>query len=643
MSPPVRVPLRCACLLLFAFVVAIGPAGAQPATGSAPGGRGRVVLVSLDGLGARALDQTSDAADVLSRLRALAARGIRARAVQPHTPSTTANTHAAIWTGAWGDVNGITSNSMPVPPRDAHTVVERTVGFRADHLRAEPIWVTAARQGVRTVVQQASQSFPFVPATVGSAPGQPVILNGYQTRVISPARVIRPADVTRVPCADADATGCMTWAIGPLHFQGRFDVTSTGVPRLRITSPQATGTVEALAHPAEDAAPAGGRPLARHFSEGLLIDGAEDAGPVMPYFRLFAATPDSTDFVLYQTAIHELALYDAGRDTRADSRRLLAEAGGFLGNAGGYLWERPDAPLGVPLAEGGDGTAERRFLETVEVAVRQAHAHTRWLWRTYDPQLFVAYTSLPDEVDHRLLALADADPRYRPFRRWGHALVDATVALFADLVSPDDHLVLVSDHGLAPVSHEMRPAVVLQQAGLLVLDDAGRTDVSRTQVVPMRNCLIVNGTDWKGGIVAPARLDDVLSEAIAALRAVRDPATGAPVVTEVVRDAVGRQALGFGGPTGADACFGLADGYAVDESTRRGDAIVKRRFPKGDHNFLGTRVEMQGVLVATGPTLPAGVVWPAIRAIDVAPLVADLLGIAPPADAVGRSPLRQSW
>src|SRR5690606_10846371 len=147
----------------------------------------------------------------------------------------------------------------------------------------------------------------------------------------------------------------------------------------------------------------------------------------------------------------------------------------------------------------------------------------------------------------------------------------------------------------------VRVAVALQQAGLLVLDASGRIDIARTRVVPVRNCLLVNGTDWKGGIVAPSRRDAVPSEALEAPEALRHPASGQPVGTEVVRDAAPRQALGFGGPTGADACFGLANGYAVDENALHGDPIVRRRFPKGDHNFLSTRPEMLGMLVATGP------------------------------------------
>lgn len=653
--PPLTARLPVFAVATIAIVLlGVGVSPAQPA-------RSRVVLVSLDGLGTQTLS-SDPVADELPRLRELAGRGVRARGLQPHTPSTTANTHAALWTGTWGDVNGITGNTMPIPPRAAHTVVERASGFRADHLRAEPVWVTAARQGVRTVVQQASQSYPFVPMTVGDglpsnhgtgdtapAPGQPaapIIVNGYQTRVISPARVIRGADVTRVACASGaapPALACVSWAVGPLTFHGRIEVRTSHdrVPLIRITSPQAAAGVDARATAAEQDMPRD-RALARHFSDGLLVDGAEGVGPVMVYFRLFEVSPDGLDFVLYQTAIHELAMHDGPRDTREDVRRLLREAGGFLGNAAGYLWERPQSPLGRALAEGGDGTSERRYLETVEVAVRQSMAHSAWLWRVYAPRLFVVYTSLPDEMDHRLLALAANDPRYVPFRGWGYQLIDLTVGALADLVTPDDHLVFVSDHGLAPVTHEVKVAVALQQAGLLTLDPSGRIDAARTQVVPMRNCLVVNGTDWKNGVVPPDVRAEVLQRAIAAVRRLADPDTGRALVTDVVSTVEEQQALGFGGANGADACFGLADGYAVDEVSMQGAIVTRRRLPKGDHNFLATRSEMQGVLVGVGPRLPKGRQWPALRAIDVAPLVTDLLAIGPPAQARGTSPLSLS-
>src|SRR5688572_19570117 len=129
---------------------------------------GRVILVSLDGMGTR-LFLEDPVADQLPALAALRARGAMASGLVTHMPSTTANSHAALWTGAWGDVNGITSNEMPLPPRGERLASDRVSGYRSDGLRAEPIWVTTARQGVRTVTQQATQVYPLRDVVTGGA------------------------------------------------------------------------------------------------------------------------------------------------------------------------------------------------------------------------------------------------------------------------------------------------------------------------------------------------------------------------------------------------------------------------------------------------------------------------------------------
>jgi predicted AlkP superfamily phosphohydrolase/phosphomutase len=153
----------------------------------------RVVLISLDGLGQKTWTQDS-AARELTAFRNLSARGAVAEGgMLTAFPSTTANSHAALWTGAWGDVNGITFNSHPVGPRSEHTFLARGNGFRAEGLRAEPLWVTAARQGVRAVAHQVTQGYPFLPSNTW--PENLTLLNGYQTRTISPHMVLRAADV----------------------------------------------------------------------------------------------------------------------------------------------------------------------------------------------------------------------------------------------------------------------------------------------------------------------------------------------------------------------------------------------------------------------------------------------------------------
>lgn len=113
--------------------------------------QGRVFLISLDGMGHQ-LFTTDPVAKKLRTLHRLSREGAMAEGgIRPAYPSTTGNSHAALWTGAYGDINGIHANATPIAPRAEHTAFERNIGFRSDSLRAEPIWVTAARQGVSVV------------------------------------------------------------------------------------------------------------------------------------------------------------------------------------------------------------------------------------------------------------------------------------------------------------------------------------------------------------------------------------------------------------------------------------------------------------------------------------------------------------
>jgi type I phosphodiesterase/nucleotide pyrophosphatase len=117
----------------------------------------------------------------------VALRGLTAQGVIPHFPSTAAKPHVALFTGAYGNVNGISANSNPVAPRASPTFLERSVGFRSAGLTAESLWAAAARQGVKTVAYQVTQAYPFIPLnTAPSAPVPPVVVNGCQTSSIAP-------------------------------------------------------------------------------------------------------------------------------------------------------------------------------------------------------------------------------------------------------------------------------------------------------------------------------------------------------------------------------------------------------------------------------------------------------------------------
>lgn len=523
-----------------------------------------VFVFSLDGLG-HELFKTAP----LKTLHRLAAKGAQADGMQPAFPSTTANSHAALWTGAYGDVSGITANSEPRLPRKEHTFRERNSGYRADQLTAEPIWVTAARQGVRTVVYQAPQVFPFGPANTHE---KAITLNGYQTRQVAPHQVLKRRDLTFA------SENEFRFRHGPMELRGT--LTATG---LRI------GGIDVTAAPAEIGL-AGSRPLARHFSAGLYVD---DPVPAVIYFRLFEYSKD--DLLLYVSPVQEMSI------SQGDVRPLLKEAGGFLGNS--YQGPKLD---------------EWQSMETTELVTRQNLLQSVWLQRNHQPGLFVGYLPVADELGHRYAGLqSEGDPMAIRALGWSFGIIERWSQGIAKLVGRRDHLILTADHGMAPVSKAVNVNEILRRAGL------------GSGAVHVYNSILLNTTDWKGGTVSDR---EATRARVQAALAAYDVFTGFYTPQEHGAK------YGIGGAAGSDLYFDLKPGYVVRDQV--GEVFPPMGKPFGVHGFRPDRDDMLATLFAIGPRVKARTKWPRLRSIDVAPLVTTLLGIDPPRDARGQSPMR---
>jgi hypothetical protein len=604
---------------------------------------GRVILISLDGMGYDAFKHDA-AAGGMTALREIAAEGVEAKGMTPHYPSTTANSHAALFTGAWGDVNGITGNTMPVAPRNEHTAFERIIGYRSDGLRAEPVWVTAARQGVRAVAQQVTQAYPFTPRSTGEGLSTPpVVINGYQTKLVAGHRALRRRDLTEEPCSSGPVIErilkpvCFTWSAGPVPLHAIMLPDGRRYRLLRISTKPGGPYVEAWQAPAEDS-PVGERELARYFSGGLYIDKVSGSTPAVVYFRLFELKEDGSDFLLYESPIHEFGMHDGSGETAKTTETFLREAGGFIGNGPAHDLNAEPFIFGTPAWKGGDGAAERRYLEVMELVVRQSLRHTQWLWNHYAPRLLVTYLPYPDEMEHLWKGLSERDSRYTDFRKLGYSIVNRAVQVLVALRTPADHLLVTSDHGMAVVSKQVRINEALRRAGLLGAAPDGKPDPGTTRVMHLHNCLLINSNDWKGGLVPPGERSEVLTKAENALRGIRDVETGAAVVTRIYDTPADAERFGYGGPAGEDACFDYLPGYAGVDMARSPE-VAPFSYPIGYHGLDPTRPEMEAILIGIGPRLPTGQTWPRQRSIDVIPLVFDLLGLRPPPTARGQSPL----
>ncbi len=642
-------------------VVAVAPPIAQR----------RAIIVSFDALSESRLRSSVDRT-AAPTFYSLFERGACAAYTRPAMPSVTAASHASIWTGAWGDVSGVAANNQPILPRDEHTLTELASGFAAAALRAEPIWVTAGLTGMRVAAHHPTQA-PGVPGypqltawdpdtlldrlrtRAESALVRPTVqvLNGYNRSVSQDLVLTERTHPARTPPARWQGLGRLgpvgtphreiAWRVGRDSVFALFYGSGSSYTHVVVSSRErdASTGVTARATPADTSWPAG-RPLARHFSEPLEIplEGGVAAGRAVLRVRLFALAPDASSYLLFQPS---LGVVESNHPRTAIE--YGAAIGGWVGNSATGPYER--GSLGRTVMNGGDGTAEARYLETAELLTRQSMRGVEWMWNSQRPVLLLDYFPLIDNFDHVVYGYVDStSPRYdaaiarrvQDLRGRAWALADLRLAHLRGLQRAASlsttALVVSGDHGMRALWRTFRPNVALARAGLLTTDTAGRIDLTRTRALsPNGYWVTVNRVVWEGGIVQPAEEAAVLAAAEQALLAARG-ADGAPIVTRIFRSAE-HDSLGLGGPVGGDLYYEVGPGYSWTSSAR-GPVVEQMTDPDANHGFPSVSPDMYTVLCVEGLAFPARRHGPA-RTIDVAPTVAAWLGIAAPPTSRGRS------
>jgi hypothetical protein len=639
---------------------------AAAAQGQEP--RPRAILISFDGLSeapARAFADSGGA--LMSVLR----DGVCADGSRPSFTSVTPTGHAAIWTGAYSSVNGIFASANGALPLAENTILETTDGYRVPAFGAEPIWLAAVRQGKRVFSHMATQSPgpPAYPYAVAPSPDieakrrsaattarrpELVAVNVYNERVAEERWVTERThpthaaptwrNLSQLGASPIVASREVSWEFTPggdsLHALLLRSQDGVGRVVLGMSRDAARGVV-ARAVPT-DTSRAVDRPLARNFSESLRIDLPNNRRAFL-FARLFELSPDLSRYSLYvsegriiQGNRPDVALsYDeAVRGVPGNGADRVLQSGGF----------------GPTLLRGGDGSAEMKYLETAELVTRQYMRGAEFGWAR-SPDLLVDYLPYPDEALHNWYAIAHSatpgispEVRARAARLLSRAydLVDRRVRQLRTLAdaSPGTMLVVTGEHGMRPSWLTFRPNVVLAQAGLLAVDTNGAIDLTRTKAAASRDgWILVNRDTRRGGIVPRDSVDAILGRVEQALRLARGP-DGAPIVTQIWRaTSPGADSLGLAGPAGGDLYYGLAAGYYANAATR-GEVAGPMERPRGEHGFPSVDRDMWPALCMLGSGASARRIGPA-RAIDIAPTVSEWLGISPPADATGRSMLKE--
>jgi predicted AlkP superfamily pyrophosphatase or phosphodiesterase len=176
---------RLAVFLAFAFGCA--PAAGQQVRVDPP----ILILISFDGWRWDYIERLP-----VPNLKALAARGVRAKTMLPSFPVLTFPNHYTIATGLYPEHHGVVANNMRDRSMPERFTQSSETAKDARWWGGEPIWVTALRKGLRA----ATMFWPGTEAAIGGV--RPTYWRPYDKRVRTLDRVAQALTWLALPAAD---------------------------------------------------------------------------------------------------------------------------------------------------------------------------------------------------------------------------------------------------------------------------------------------------------------------------------------------------------------------------------------------------------------------------------------------------------
>ncbi len=246
-------------------------------------------------------------------------------------------------------------------------------------------------------------------------------------------------------------------------------------------------------------------------------------------------------------------------------------------------------------------------VETDEVKARAAAA----MVALYHPAFFTLHLSSLDEEEHQ----------HGPGSSEAKAALARIDAAVGELVrrareaQPDLIVAIVSDHGFAPIEHDIDLGAAFVDAGLIRLDDHGKP-------------VSWDAAPWISGgscaVVLARRDDPALRAKVAALLAqlAADPASGIGAVIDR------SQIAALGGAPDADFFLDAKIGYEFSGGLK--GPLVTTPHQKGTHGYFPSHPEMRATFFIDGPGLARHGPLGEIDMRDIAPTLARILGVELP-------------
>ena len=227
------------------------------------------------------------------------------------------------------------------------------------------------------------------------------------------------------------------------------------------------------------------------------------------------------------------------------------------------------------------------------------------------PAFFTLHLSSLDGQQHK----------YGPGAPQAHAALEAIDAEVGQIVAsgrraePDLVVAIVSDHGFAPVEHNIELQTAFVQAGLITLGANGKPTAWRAEA-------------WTSGgsaavVLADPKDADLRAEVAALLaKLAADPASG-------INRVIDREAIAaMGGAPDADFFVDAKIGYSF--GSKLTGPLVAPGEVKGTHGYFPDHPEMHATLILNGPGLPAHRDLGEVDMRDIAPTLAKVMHVPLP-------------
>lgn len=609
----------------------------------------------------------------LPNLKKLMAGGFTSRVI-PTFPPLTAAAWCAIVTGAGPGTCGIPSLMVREPGTELNSW---QTSFDKRLLLAETLWESEIKTGRRVALVNWPVTWPNGleekdGIQIASSLNPPFRYFYMPLWDVGPSSVFSPA---KLPCDQVKGRAVQVapvpakdWANAPASAKPMLEFV-VDVPPVQSKGPRynvllyaaGAGYDTMLVSKTKNAADAVAVLKQGGWSDWLDEDFIDrDGKPAKGRFRLHAPhVAGADDFRLFASAINNAGAYT-----------IPASLTPELEKAAGPFIEVDD-----PWAYMDGWTSLETYMNNLQQLADWWQNATKFALGQENIDSVYTWVGTVDHLQHVMYgALDPTSPHYDPEKvdfwtdilRRGYMQIDRAIGeILADVDLDETIVVMVSDHGFSALASSPYVKKYLKEAGLLSYEidiETGEMiiDWSKTKCFPLEPCHAHIFVNLKGrephGIVEPEDYDKAVEEIIDALLAWRDPETGQRVMETVLPRKLA-SVLGVyerkGYPRVGDVLFAIRRRYMscpfvyraavryrdgterIIESPEMFEPAILTRHFTGVHTALPNEPDMHCVVVMHGPGVKQGERDIPSDITDIAPTVAELLGVPAPRDAEG--------